>query len=499
VLQEHLHTTRDGAYIDSKVTRTAAAGLKLDQTFAGTYDGQAYAQPLFFQNWKPGQDALFIVTDENEVAALDAKTGGHLWAKTLGPSVPPSSLPCHQLSSQRYGILSTPVIDAATRTLYTEAFISPDNGTTKQHLAYALSIDDGNLRPGWPVDIGASVKGFQAFIQHNRGSLLLLGGNLYLPFSGLSFDCAPPIDASTAVQVDASTADASTPRVYYHGWVIGISTADPTKITTWSTAADKGGIWGALTSDGTSLFFATGNTAKGTTTWGGGEAVFHLPQDLVFSGSNKDYFVPSNWQTLDQNDEDLGASSMVLFDLPDAGSGSLAVAMGKAGIVYLVDRTNLGGLGTGDGATGEGLYSARLSNGTIQGNPATYLTAKGRYVVLRADLEGLDCPAGTQGDLMALKIAQETPPKFSVAWCASLSGQGSPMVTTTDGQSDPVVWISSAQTSNLLLGFDGDTGQVVFDGGGYTMNQVLRWTSPIVANGRLYVGANDRMYAFDTP
>jgi FAD/FMN-containing dehydrogenase len=73
------------------------------------------------------------------------------------------------------------------------------------------------------------------------------------------------------------------------------------------------------------------------------------------------------------------------------------------------------------------------------------------------------------------------------------------MVTTTDGQSAPVVWVVSAQGTNQLLGFDGDTGAVVFDGGGTTMTQVLRWTSPIVAKGRFFVGATGQMYAFDAP
>lgn len=476
VLQGHLHPTRDGAYVDPYVTKAAAAGLTLDTGFHATYDGKTYAQPLYVENFQSGRDAVFIVTTTNEVAAFDAKTGATLWTVSLGPGVPPASLGCHQPLNQPYGILSTPIIDAATRTLFTEAFITPDDGATKKHIAYALSIDDGSVRPGWPVDIAGAVSGFEPSIQHNRGSLSILNGILYLPFSGINYDCDD-----------------------YHGWIVGISTTDPTKVTSWSTKDYKGGIWGAVANDGTNLFFATGNTIQGLTTWGGGDAVIRLSPDLEFSGSKSDYFAPSNWEDLDEGDYDLGSSSLMLFDLPAANPPALAVAMGKFGTVHLVDRSNLGGIGTGDGTRGEGLYSAKVTKAAISGNPATYMTAKGRYIVLRADGPGVACPQGTSGDLMALLVSPGSPPSFSVAWCATSQGKGSPMVTTTDGRSNAIVWVVSAQGTNLLLGFDGDTGESVFDGGGVTMTEVFRWTSPIVAKGRIFVGATGQMYAFNAP
>jgi len=476
VLQGHLHATRDGAYVDPEISKAGAAGLKLDPGFKATYTGQTYAQPLYVENLKPGQDAVFIVTQTNEVDSFDAKTGATLWKRQLGAMVPPASLGCHQPPAQSYGILSTPIVDTATRTLFTDAFITPDKGTTKQHMVYALSIDDGGTRPGWPVDVASKVRGFEADIQHNRGSLMILGGTLYVPFSGLAFDCDD-----------------------FHGWIVGISTTDPTKVTSWSTSAYKGGIWGALANDGTSLFFSTGNSIDGLTTWGGGNAVMRLSQDLEFSGSTNDYFTPSNWEALDVGDYDLGSSSLMLFDLPGANPSALAVAMGKFGTVHLVERSRLGGIGKGNGKTGEGLYSAKVASSAIAGNPATYVTAKGRYIVLRADGLGVDCPKGMMGDLIALHVAPTSPPTFSVAWCATSHGQGSPMVTTTDGQSDAVVWVVSAQGTNLLLGFDADTGESVFDGGGVTMTTVLRWTSPIIAKGRFFVGATGKMYAFNAP
>jgi hypothetical protein len=477
VLQGHLEATRAGAYVDPAVTLAAGARLQLDPSFKAEYDGQTYAQPLYLEDLAAGREVLFVVTMTNEVAAVDARTGSPLWVRWLGPLVPPSDMPCNQPPAQSYGILSTPVIDAAARTLFTVALVTPDGGKTKKHMVHALSIDDGNERPGWPVDVQAVVPGFVPDIQHQRGSLLLLGGRLFVPFSGIAYDCTDE----------------------YHGRVIGIDERNPKEVTSWATAAARGGVWGGLTSDGESLFFATGNTAAGTTSWGGGEAVVRLPQSLRFSGSTTDYFTPSNWQHLDDNDFDVGSSTLVLFDLPGANPSRLAMAMGKFQVAYLVDRDDLGGVGKGNGRTGEGLFSEHISNDVINGNPATYVTKKGRYVVLRADGPGIWCPNGTTGDLIALLVAPTSPPTFSTAWCAVSQGLGSPMVTTTDGESNPIVWVVSAQGTNQLLGFDGDTGAMVFSGGGVTMTQVLRWTSPVVAKGRFYVGATGKLYAFDAP
>ena len=32
---------------------------------------------------------------------------------------------------------------------------TPDAGTTKRHLVFAMSIDDGSMKAGWPVDVAA--------------------------------------------------------------------------------------------------------------------------------------------------------------------------------------------------------------------------------------------------------------------------------------------------------------------------------------------------------
>jgi len=487
VLEHHLHPTRDGAYIDALVTKAAAGTVHLDPGFGAAVTGIVYGHPLYIDGWKTGIDAVFLGTDHNHVTALNAATGAILWDVTLGPQVALGSLPCGP-PYPYYGVFSTPIIDLSSRTIYVESFQTPDNGITKKHYVYALSVDSGATQIGWPVDVAAAVPGFSAGVQQDRGALALLNGTVYVPYAGLNDDCGT-----------------------YNGWVIGISTTNPTSVSSFKTTAAKGGIWGAIAGDGTSLFVSTGNAPGGTTPWGGQEALLRLTDGPIFSGSTTDYFTPSNWKNLDSGDEDLGSSAPILFDMPGTTLPHLAAAMGKAGIVHLLNRDNLGGVGVGNGSTGEGLYSLSISNGQIKGTAASYASAKGRYLVVRTELGGgliTVCPSGMSGDLLALSVVTTPSPKLVPAWCAQSGGKGSPIATTTDGTSNAVVWImstggtggpgNSPGATNNLLAFDGDTGAAVGSASPPVGAAIQHWTSPVEAKGRFIIGGTDAVYAFST-
>ena len=75
----------------------------------------------------------------------------------------------------------------------------------------------------------------------------------------------------------------------------------------------------------------------------GGEAIIRLGPGAKFSGNSADYFTPSNWHQLDDDDADLGGSGPVLFDVPGATPSKLIAALGKNGMAYLLNRDDLGG------------------------------------------------------------------------------------------------------------------------------------------------------------
>jgi len=175
------------------------------------------------------------------------------------------------------------------------------------------------------------------------------------------------------------------------------------------------------------------------------------------------------------------------------------LALGKNGVAYVLDRTNLGGIGTGDGVMGEGVQSRQVASGAIVNAAAAYPASSGTSVVFNTNSSGVGCP-GTPGGLVALSIGATAPPTITVAWCANNLGSGSPMVTTTDGRADPVVWSIGAESSNRLHAFHGGTGAVLFAGGGAAeqMSFVRRFQTPIAVNGRIFVAADNELYAFTT-
>ena len=71
-------------------------------------------------------------------------------------------------------------------------------------------------------------------------------------------------------------------------------------------------------------------------------------------------------------------------------------------------------------------------------------------------------------------------------------------MTTTDGHSDPIVWTVGAEGDGRLRGFNGQTGAVLFNGGGAAgaMSGLRRFQTLIATADRLYVAADGRIYAF---
>jgi hypothetical protein len=477
VLQHHANSTRDGRYVDPSLTQAAVQSIHRDTTFSAPVTGPIYAQPLYVSNGPGGRAALIVATEWNTLAALDASDGSLIWSSNLGTPVPLSQLPCGDIDP--LGITGTPVIDAAARVVYLDAMTTPDDGTTKRHRVFAVSLDDGSIVAGWPFDVEGLMSSsgtiFDSSVQNQRGALILNGGMLYVPYGGHYGDCGD-----------------------YHGWVVAVPVANPAAATAWATPAAAGGSWapGGLASDGAAIFAATGNT-EGATDWGGGEAIIRLGAGATFSGNTADFFTPSNWQDLDAQDWDIGGSGPILVDVPGATPSRLVVALGKNGVAYLLDRNNLGGIGTGDGTLGEGVASLKVADAPIINASAVYTVASGTYVVFHTFGGGVGCP-GDPGDLVALRIGASSPPTLTVAWCASIFGLGSPIVTTTDGSSQPIVWYVGSENDNRLYALDGETGASLFAGGDAAeqMTFVRRYQTPIVVDGRVLVAAEDGLYAF---
>jgi hypothetical protein len=480
VVQYHLNPSRDGHYIDPLMTLTHAAAMKIDTTFDGTIQGPLWGQPLYVENGVGGKGTYYVAEDANNVYALDETTGKSVWEKT--PLVAPGSRGKCTGQISPLGITSAPYIDLKSRTMYLAAGTGGSAGLTDYQI-HALSIDTGDEVTGWPIDV-TSIEApgkvqFAAGEQNQRGGLALINGYLYVVLGGQDGDCTP-----------------------YRGWVIAVPTADPTSATAFATTGDGAGMWavGGLASDGTDMFAVSGNIPGGNggdMKWADfeSEAVLRFTNGTAFDPTNTaNFFTPQNWSDLDSNDTDLVGAGALVIDVPGATPSALVLAFGKSGIMNILDRGNLGGVGMG-GAK-DGLYSAQIGSGQLRGAAASFTDTTGTYVYVHTDGNGTNCPMGS-GDLVALQITATNPPTSKPIWCASSGGNGSPIVTTTDAAgSNPIVWIVGTEGSNKLTGYNATTGANIFNGGSTAMDTVIHWTTLLDVKGRLIVGANDKVYAF---
>jgi hypothetical protein len=134
VTQFHNHASRDGLYIDSAFTPSAAANLTRDLNFDGTISGNVYAQPLYIEDGPGGRAMVIAVTESNNVCALDAVDGSVIWERNVGPAVSADDLICTKFDPM--GITGTPIVDLASRALFLDAMTTPDGGETIKHLIY---------------------------------------------------------------------------------------------------------------------------------------------------------------------------------------------------------------------------------------------------------------------------------------------------------------------------------------------------------------------------
>jgi hypothetical protein len=324
VTQEHNNPSRNGVYVDSAFTPSAAANLTRDLNFNGTIVGNVYAQPLYIEGG-PNGAMVIAVTETNNVYALNATNGTIIWQRNMGVPVPLNHLGCGNIDP--VGITSTPVVDLGSRALFLDAFTTPDGGATKKHLIFSLNVDTGATNVGWPVDVNTAAHynnlTFDSAVQEDRGALALVGGRVYVAYSAYVGDCGN-----------------------YHGWVVGVDINNPSNVAAWATTAIGGGIWGhgGVASDGTNMFVVTGNTFNTGGNWMGGEAIIRLQAGPVWTGQPTDYWAPTNWLSLDNSDTDLGGVSATVIDVPGATPSQLVLALGKDGNAYLVNRNNLGGV-----------------------------------------------------------------------------------------------------------------------------------------------------------
>jgi hypothetical protein len=381
VFTYHNDLSRDGANtqeyaLTSATVNTATFG----KLFSCPVDGAVYTQPL----WVPGltiaggvHNVIFVATQHDSVFAFDADASPcvQLWQASLldsahggtpgeGPVVWEDVGYCDGDIYPEIGVTSTPVIDPSSGTIYlvsTSEIPGPNSGNCQLpagsyfHRLHALDITTGDEKFNAPITIAAQVPGigdasvggvvsFSSQMENSRPGLALAGGTVYVGFSAHE-DATP-----------------------YHGWLLGYNAANvqqqvsvlnttPNGVANQNGGAD-GGIWGgggapAVDSDG-NIYLATGNGIFDQGTGMSmqsdyGDSVLNLSPAVAPSTSMtvNGWFSPDDEVNLEQDDTDLGSGAPVLFPDQTVGIAHLLVQLGKDGVIYLINRDNMGSWNAG--------------------------------------------------------------------------------------------------------------------------------------------------------
>ena len=542
--------------------------------YATAVDGQVYTQPLVQTgvtivagpNTTPGStglhDVVFVGTQNDTLYAIDASVSGGavLWKRsftdiTVGNdgTVPGTNInntlsataitpvPYADLGtgdiSPVVGITGTPVIDAATGTLYVSAKTKETVGGVAHYVnrLHAISVADGTDKAvpylvgdtrgtntnntqiyvygsgdGAVTDpyngTGKQVVQFNSRRANQRAALSLVGNTLYVSWASHG-DNGP-----------------------YHGWVTAwdvgnLATNGFTLSGVLNTCPNGGlaGIWQAggklsFESDGSAFYFETGNgpsNAGAPVLDASGfpvdasyyEALVKAVPDATTSPTNQnangwgfrvaDYFIPYNQTALDTTDQDFGSGAPLV--LPDSagipGHPRLLVASGKQGKIYVVDRDNLGKFN----AVNDNVLNA-VPDGTghntppiqLGGSVSTPTYFNGRlYWVSGFNSRALSYRINASG---TLTITSSTGSTFFGYLPGSVS-------VSSDGTNNGIVWIPDRNT-NQIHAYDAATlSTELWNSGQRTsgvdnVGAVVKFAVPTVANGKVYVGTTSGLVVY---
>ncbi len=457
--------------------------------YSFSVDGQIYAQPLYLPGVSIGgttYNVIFVATEHDSVYAFDAdgKTTTPLWHQSfINPAAgvtPVDSatdfpVPYDDIQPE-VGITSTPALDTGTGTLYVVAK-TKENGQFVQRL-HALDITTGAEKFSGPVTIQASVPGqgwnnvngnivFDPHINLQRAALLLANGVVYAAFASHG-DFDP-----------------------FHGWIIGYDAKTLKQVIAYTPTAQGagGGVWqsgNGPATDGNGNIYVI--TANGDYIDGGpdfGDSFLRMaPSGSTFN--ILDWFTPSNFQTLNDLDQDLGSGGPVLLPDQSSGPAHLVIGGGKQKLVYVVNRDSMGHMVSGDSQVVQQLPLP----GPLFGTPAVW----GNNVYMAPVHAALQAYKLNGGQLTLSSTAPQT-----------FGFPGSSPAVSSNGDSNAIVWaLQVDQYDNgpaILHAYDAtDVSKELYNstqaGDRDQAPTAVKFSVPTVVNGKVYVGGGGALAVY---
>jgi hypothetical protein len=466
---------------------------------ATVLDDQVDTQPLVVVNQTiaglGSHTVAYVATEGNTVYAIDGVSGAILKSTNLGT---PVSMPLGCINNgPNVGIDGTPALDVKNQILYVIAYVQGASGP--QYQLHALDPTTLGDKPGSPVPVAASHPltngtpyAFNASVQRQRAALLLANGNVYAAFGsfcdssadisrgwvlGWNATTLAPLAANDLTDTLATSPPfMGNPRGYFLGsvWMSG-----------YGLAADSNGY----------LYFVTGNgnaaTYNNPTSLQ--ESVVKLSPDLA---TVADVFTPSNTSGLDIGDVDYGSGGVLLLPDQPGPLPHLAVAAGKDGRMFIMNRDSLGGfhnpdvpphVQVGDCWCGPSYFQAPDGVGRV-------VSSGGRQVKVWKVNQGNPPSLTLEGTSAAVQDTTQDGGFFTTV-SSSLSAAGSGIIWAV-GRPGKV------NTNVTLFAFDAaatkGTLPLLWSGlaGTWPTTQANGNLVPTVADGRVYVASYKRLAIF---
>ncbi len=515
VMTYHNDNARTGQNLrETMLTPANVRPATFGKVFAYVVDGYVYAQPLYVADVPVGnrlRNVLVVATEHNSVYAFDADAQSNtpLWQVSfIDPANGITTVPfqdtasppgyigpgpvfpggCDDLTPE-IGITGTPVIDPATGTLYVVAKTRETRGASVayEHRLHALDIATGTARPGSGQALRASFPGttlpndgrgrvlFQSRLQNQRAALLLSNGVVSIAFG--SHCIIRP----------------------YQGWVLAYDAQTLDPVGAFNVVPNdpkgKGGIWhsgGGPAADASGhVFVMTGDGPFDADSGGDSysDSVLKLAPGTL---GVTDYFTPYNQLVLEVTDADMSSAGPLLLPDQAVGPPHLMVGTGKQGIVYLINRDNMGGSQSGsDSQIVQSFPGSPCAAGwcAFRSTPAyfqnkIYMAAVGDSLRSYALTNGRLAPSG------------QSPNRFR--W------PGATPVVSANGAANGIVWAletNGSGASGVLHAYAADNVATELYNSGATPDRdnpgpAIKFSVPTVANGRVYVGSQFRVSVF---
>lgn len=478
VLTYHNDDARDGAYLEEVTLTPSNVNLsQFGKLISYPVDGQIYGQPLYLPqlNINGGtHDVVFVATQNNTVYAFDADAtsgnGATFWQVNFGT-------PRNAYDSAGpwpvVGILSTPVIDATSNTIYV---VSHSGSASPEYWLHALDVTTGKDKVS-PVGITGS-----------NGSDHL-GSGCYQRM-GLALD---PVTNWIYVPFGSCP----------NGWMFAYDkiTLQQKAVFEATPGAGGGGFWGSgaapAIDDSTGDLYVMNGTDAGDQQWISAQSMTGYNDSFLRMSASDlsvlDYFAPDDNAYLATHDADLGSGGNVL--LP--GSSSFPHELlggGKDGNVFVLNRDSMGGYNNTSNNVLQTVHTGTSEFDNIFSTPVYWngmIYIHGNDDVLCAFSWNAGATGGQQ--LSSSPVATGN---------AYFGQHGATPSLSSNGNNNGILWdidnssynSTDPTTSGAAVLHAYDAGNIANElynsadsGSRDQAGQALKFTVPTIANGRVFV------------